>query len=65
MSLNDSNDKNVLKGVKKISNVVKSLVSDMADKKNKFKPVASTGVQITKQITKVSTVVAQQEKSWA
>ena len=34
----------------------------MTDIKNHFKYVASTGAQVTKQITKVSTVVAQQEK---
>ena len=65
VSSNDSNDRNVLKGIEKISNVVKSVVSDMADMKNQFKSMASTAAQITKQITKVSTVVAQQEKPWA
>ena len=43
----------------------KSLVSDMADMKNQFKSVTSTGAKITKIITKVNTVVAQQKKSWA
>ena len=37
----------------------------MADTKNQFEPVASTGTHVAEQITKVSTVVAQQEKSWA
>jgi len=32
---------------------------------NRFESVAFTGAQVAKQITKVSTVVAQQEKSWA
>ena len=37
----------------------------MADMKNRFESVAFTGVQIAEHITKVSKVVAQQEKSWA
>ena len=44
---------------------MKSLVSDMADMKKQFESVASTGAQVAKQITKVSTVAAQQETSWA
>ena len=65
VSLNDNNDKNVLEGIERISIVVKSLVGNMADMKNRFESVAFTGAQVAEQITKVSTVVAQQEKSWA
>ena len=62
VSSNDINDKNVLEGIDKHCGK-KSLVSNMADMKNQFKSVASTGDQITKQLTKVNTVVAQQGKS--
>ena len=65
VSSNDNNDKNVLEGIERISIVVKSLVGDMADMKNRFESVTFTGAQVAEQITKVSTVVAQQEKSWA
>ena len=43
MSSNDNNDHDVLEGIEKISNVVKSLLGDMADMKNQFESVASTG----------------------
>ena len=43
---NNRNNKNVLEGIEKISNVVKSLVGDMADMKNKFESVAFTGAQV-------------------
>ena len=46
MSSNDSNDKNVLEEIEKISNVVKPLVSDMAGMNNQFESVASTGAQV-------------------
>ena len=65
VSSNDNNDKNVLEGIEKISIVVKSLVENMADMKNRFESVAFTGAQVAEQITKVSTMVVQQEKSWA
>ena len=65
VSSNDNNDKNVLEGIERISIVVKSLVGNMADMKNRFESVAFTGAQVAEQITKVSTVVVQQEKSWA
>ena len=63
VSSNDSNDKYVLEGIEKISNVLKSLVSNQADMKNQFESVAFIGAQVAEQITKVSTVVALQEKS--
>ena len=63
MSSNDSNDKNVLERTKRKSNVVKSLVSHMADIKNNFEYVAYSIAPVAKQITKVSTVVIQQDKS--
>ena len=65
VSSNDSNDKNILEGIERIRNVVKSLVVDMAVMKIRFESVTFTGAQVAEQITKVSTVVAQQEKSWA
>ena len=65
MSSNDKNDKNVFEGIERISIVVKSLVGNMADMKNRFESVAFTGAQVAEQITKVSTVVEQQEKSWS
>ena len=36
----------------------------MADRKDRFESVDFTGAQVTEQITKISTVVAKQEKSW-
>ena len=42
VSSNDNNDKNVLEGIERISIVVKSLVGDMADMKNRFESVAFT-----------------------
>ena len=46
MSSNDNNDKNVLKGIERISIVVKSLVDDTADMKNRFESVTFTGAQV-------------------
>ena len=43
VSSNDNNDKNVLEGIERISIVVKSLVGNMADMKNQYESVASTG----------------------
>ena len=37
----------------------------MADMKNRFESVAFTGAHVAEQITKISTVVAQQGKWWA
>ena len=37
----------------------------MAYMKNRFKSVAFTEAPVAEKITKVSTVVAQKEKSWA
>ena len=65
MSSNDNNDKNFSEGIERISIVLKSLVGDMANMENRFKSVAYTGDQVAEQIIKVSTVVGQQEKSWA
>ena len=62
VSSNDNNDKNVLEGIERISIVVKSLVGDKADMKNRFESVAFSGSQVPEEITKVSTVVLQQEK---
>ena len=65
MSSNDNNDKNFLEGIERISIVVKSLVGDMVDMKNRFESVAFTGARVAEQITKLSTVVAYQEKTGA
>ena len=65
MSSNDIIDNDVLEKFERISIVVKSLVGNMADMKNRFEAMAFTGAQVAEQITKGSTVVAQQEKSWA
>ena len=65
VSSNDNKDKNVLEVTERISIVVKSLVGNMADMKNRFESVAYTGAKVVEQIIKVGTVVAQQEKSWA
>ena len=61
VSSNDNNKKNVLEGTQRISNVVKSLVGDMAVMKSRFDSVAFTGSQVAEQIIKVSTVMAQQK----
>ena len=65
VSSNDNNDKKVLEGNERKSIFVNSLVVDIADMYNRFKSVAFKGAQVAEQITKVRTVVAQQEKSWA
>ena len=52
-----------MEGIERINNVVKLLIADMADMKNSFESVAFTEAKVIEQITKVSTVVAQQEKS--
>ena len=41
-SLDDSNDKDVLGGIKKIRDLVKSLVDDMADMKKSFDSIVFT-----------------------
>ena len=43
----------------------KGQMISITDMKNRLESVAFTGSQVAEQITKVSTVVAQQEKSWA
>ena len=58
MSSNDNNDKNVLKGIERRSIVIKSLVGDMANMKNRFESVDFTRAHVAKQITKASIVVA-------
>ena len=43
MSFNHSNEKILLEGIEIITNIMKSLISDIVEMKNQFKSVASTG----------------------